>query len=88
LWDTIKLTGIFILHILVGVVLFCCIAGAAYGIFEATTWLEAHKTPYFICLGCHFVGFFLFGVDVICAGCFIGVTAAKFIKEIVKSWST
>ncbi len=84
--ETFKLTGTCILHIAIGVLLFCCMAGAAYGVFELTDWLEAHGAPYPISLGCHFVGYFLFTVDVVCAGFFLLVEELNFLKEIWNNW--
>ena len=84
--ETFKLAAAFILHIAIGVVLFCCIASAAFGIFELTTWLQSHGAPYFISVGCHFIGYFLFGVDIVCAGFFLLVEALKFVREIWNTW--
>jgi hypothetical protein len=70
----------------VGVVLFCSIASASFGVFELTAWLQLNGAAYFISVGCHLVGYFLFVVDVICAGFFLLVEALKFVREIWNTW--
>ncbi len=85
MWETVKLTGHFILHITVGVILFCCVAGAAFGVFQLTKVLEANGAPAFISWGCHGVGYFLFGWDLVCVVFFVSVIGYNFIKDLLKN---
>jgi hypothetical protein len=78
----LKLLIHFLIHILVGAIIFTVLAVAAWLLWELTGWLGAHGAPYALLLVCHGISSLLFIVDVVCCGFFAIIEGYKLIAEI------
>ncbi|MBO0903331.1 hypothetical protein [Jiella sonneratiae] len=76
----------FVVHLLVGVVIFIALASAAFGIWEFTEWMRGFHAPAWLLFICDGVAYLLFATDVFCATFFILVESLKFVRAVWKAW--
>jgi hypothetical protein len=79
---TLGIVWHFLVHVVVGVIIFCLVAGAAFGVWKFTFWISSLGAPEWIAIICHAVAYLLFAIDVICICFFVLVQGGKLLKEI------
>ena len=80
--EPLKVLGHFLFHVIVAMVIFAAIMGAAWLLWELTEWLGRHDAPYILVVVGEVVAYLLFAVDVVCLGFFVIVEGIKLLKEI------
>lgn len=80
-----KLIFRFLIHILVGAVLFGVMAAAATVLWYGTEVMREHHVPAVICWICEMVAELLFFLDVVCLLFLMGVEVWKLLRDV---WGT
>jgi hypothetical protein len=79
---TLGIVWHFLVHIAVGSAIFCLVAGAAFGVWKFTNYINYLGAPDWIVVICHAVAYLLAGIDVVCMCFFLLVQGGKLLKEI------
>jgi hypothetical protein len=80
--ESLKLIGHFVLHVVLGLVLFVVIGGAAFAVSWVVDQAELHHMHWLIVYVGHVIELLVFGVDTICFVFFLLVEAYVLCKEI------
>lgn len=82
LTENLRLLFHFVVHILVGAIIFSVLAVAALALWELTEWMKNVHAPFELWIVCHGVADLLFFVDVICFVLFTLAEGLKLVREI------
>jgi hypothetical protein len=77
---------VFVVHILVGTIIFVVLAGAAFGLWALTEWIREQGAPWFIVVICNGMADVLFCIDIVCGTFFAAVEAMKFVRSVWMGW--
>lgn len=77
-----KLIFRFLLHIVIGALLFAVVAGVATVLWYGTVLMREFHVPALICTVCEWVSELLFVLDVVCLTFFMSVEVWKLLRDV------
>ena len=76
----LEIVGRFVLHMVIGTILFAIVAGLAVGIWVGTRWLEGLGVPFYIYWVTEGVAVLFFALDILCLVVFVVGETLKLLR--------